>query len=53
MIDTHPEPCALAGALAEGIAVTITTRIPEPKREKTAAAAVRLLYDRLRAAGAL
>ena len=49
VIDTDPELYALVGALAEGIAVTITTRISEQKREATAAAALRLLYDRLRA----
>ena len=53
MIEAYPDSYSLAGVLAEGVAVTICTRIPKERRAEVAAAAVRLLYDRLRAGGAL
>lgn len=52
VIDTHLDPFALAGALVEGAAVTILTRVSTDRRPEVAAAAVRLLYDRLEAGGA-
>ncbi len=41
------DPYLLAGALVEGIAMTVASRVPEAKRGGVAIETVRLLRDRL------
>ena len=53
VIETHPDAHSLAGALVEGVAVTICTRVPEDQRAEVALACLQLLHDRLEAGGAI
>jgi hypothetical protein len=47
------DPYLLSGILIEGIASTLTHRIPEDRRREVSVQAVRLLHERLQAGGAI
>ena len=53
VIGSETDPYCVAGALIEGIATTIATKIPPEVRGEVAVEAVRLLRDRLRATGSI
>ena len=52
-IASEADPYMLAGALIEGIAVTVAQKIPPERQGDVAVQCVRLLRDRLAARGAI
>jgi hypothetical protein len=53
VVASDADPYPLAGAPVEGIAATISARIPPERQGQVAVETVRLLRDRLRARGAI
>jgi hypothetical protein len=53
VIASDADPYLLAGALVEGIAATISARIPPERQGEVAVEIVRLLGDRLETRGAI
>jgi hypothetical protein len=53
VIASDADPYLLAGALVEGIAATISVRIPPERQGQVAVETVRLLRDRLREGGVI
>jgi hypothetical protein len=47
------DPYLLSGVLIEGIATTLSCRVPEDRRREVAEQALRLLHERLQAGGAI
>ena len=53
VVASDADPYLLAGALVEGIAATISARIPPERQAEVAVETVRLLRDRLETRGAI
>jgi hypothetical protein len=53
VIKSDADPYCLAGAMIEGLATTIATKLPPERRGEVSVEAVRMLRDRLRATGAI
>ena len=53
VIRSDIDPYLLSGALIEGVASTLASRIPDDRKREVATQAIRLLHERLQANGAI